>query len=129
MLQTERRQRRSEKVVEALSYQLSSLKEQEKLLAFVLADRDGLLVAAAPSSVDGEALSALCPLLSRGEAGRSELAWVLGEHQGLKVALLSLLVNDEELFLFSVGATNEVTNRAVQQAEGGVQRIFTLFSC
>ena len=129
MLATERRQRRSEKVVEALSYQLSHVKEQEQLLAFVLADRDGLLVASAPSSIDGEALSALCPLLHQGEVGAPELEWVLGEHHSAKVALLPLLVNEEELFLISVGATDEVAKRAAQQAEGGIQRIFTLFSC
>jgi predicted regulator of Ras-like GTPase activity (Roadblock/LC7/MglB family) len=129
MLQTERRRRRSEKVVEALSYQLSHVKEQEQLLAFVLADRDGLLVASAPSSIDGEALSALCPLLHRGEAGAQELRWVLGEHQDAKVAWLSVQVNDEELFLFSVGESDAVAKRAVQQAGGGVQRIFTMFSC
>ena len=129
MLPNERRRQRSEKVVEALSYQLSFVKEQEQLLAFVLADRDGFLVASAPSSIDGEALSALCPLLKRGEAGAPELRWALGEHYGAKMALLSLQVHDEELFLFSVGATDEVAKRAAQQAEGGVQRIFTLFSC
>jgi hypothetical protein len=129
MLATERRQKRSEKAVEALSYQLSSLKVQEQLLAFVLADRDGLLVAAAPSSVDGEALSALCPLLHRGEVGVLELDWVLESHRGAKVALLPLFLEEEELFLFSVGATDEAVNRATQQAAGGVQRIFTMFSC
>jgi hypothetical protein len=129
MLQTERRKRRSEKVVEALSYQLSHVKEEEGLLAFVLADRDGLLVAAAPSMVDAEALSALCPLLYRGEAGTPELNWILGENSNAKVALLPLHVQEEELFLFSVGETDVVAMRSVQQAEGGVQRIFTLFSC
>src|SRR5690349_14729554 len=104
MLQTERRKQRSEKVVEALSYQLSHVQEEEGLLAFVLADRDGLLVAAAPSMVDAEALSALCPLLYRGEAGAPELNLILGDADA-KVALLPLYVQEEELFLFSVGKT------------------------
>lgn len=124
---TERRRRRSEQVVQALSYQLSHLSEQEQLTAFVLVDRDGLLVAAAPSEIDAEALSAICPLLHHGAASSEEVVAILGHHQDKALVLQPLLVQEEQMFLFSVGEESGA-NRAVAQAAGGVHRIFKMFS-
>lgn len=126
MTHVERRRRRSQKVLEALSFQLTALQEQEDLLAFVLADRDGLLVAAAPSSLDVEVLSALCPMVSRGEASPEEISSVVA-HPNAFPALLSLKTSSEELYLFSVGKSPERANRAAQSAEGGIYRILKMF--
>src|SRR5687767_5921748 len=125
MPHTERRRQRSEQVIEALSYQLSHVKEQERLLAFVLVDRDGLLVAAAPSELDAEALSAICPLIHHGDASPEELAAVLGKHRQEQFMLMPLQLQEEELFLFSVGDAVR-SNRALQHAESGVRRIFKM---
>jgi predicted regulator of Ras-like GTPase activity (Roadblock/LC7/MglB family) len=123
----ERRRKRSEQVVEALSYQLSHVKEREQLKAFVLVDRDGLLVAAAPSEIDPEALSAICPLIHYGSASQEELAAVLGRHQKEAIVLQPLSIQGEQMFLFSIGEASQA-NRAVQDAESGVQRIFKMFA-
>jgi predicted regulator of Ras-like GTPase activity (Roadblock/LC7/MglB family) len=122
----ERRRLRSELVQEALSYQLAHIQDRESLRAFVLVDRDGLLVAAAPTPLDVEALSALCPLLLRGEASPRDIEAALGGEGELATALLPLSVRGEELYLLSIARGGESAQRAVRGAASGVERILGL---
>ena len=116
MLRLERRLRRSERVGMALTYQLEHVQAEEALRAFVLADRSGLLVAAGPTALDVEELSALCPLVAVGRVHPSAVA-------GTPAALAPVEVDGETLFLLSVGWSDEAAARGVARAAAGVRRI------
>jgi hypothetical protein len=129
MKPVERRHRRSERVGVALTYQLEHVTEVEKLWAFVLADRNGLALAAATpasSSVDVEELSALCPLLGSGQIRPEVVDSTLGGSGGA-VELLPVDVDGEPLYLLSVASGPASAHRAVERAAAGVRRILGSF--
>src|SRR5262245_21041740 len=118
MEEADRRRRRSDSVGKALSYQLEHVQAEESLRAFILADRLGLVMAAAPTALDAEELSALCPLVAAGQIPEAAIA-------GTPAALVHVEIDGETLYLLSVGWSRSSTSRSVARAAQGVRRILT----
>lgn len=126
----ERRVRRSERIAEALHYQLLHVAERFGLEAFVLSDSDGLMLATAdrsPRELElSRTLAAVSPLLTQGEDTALEpsvRAWLSRKliAEGLDWALDELRV-----FEFYTGDTLMrliyVVNDPEDMAEVGVYR-------
>jgi hypothetical protein len=86
----DRRRRRSDDVVTALHYQLSSIRSEAKLEAVVLADEAGCLVAGAGSWPVCEELAAFAPLLAHPATASNAVV-------GTRVAALSAEVEVQKV--------------------------------
>src|SRR5262249_11179029 len=113
---TERRRRRSDRVGLALTYQLEHVQVEEALRAFILADRHGLIVAAAATALDAEELSALCPLVAAGHIDEDAVA-------GTPAELVPVDVDGETLYLLAVAWSHASAARSIERAASGVRRI------
>jgi hypothetical protein len=119
----DRRVRRSDRVDEALSYQLDACTERAGLDAMLLADGDGLLVAVSKSSAsDSEEIAAILPLLARGHDFTGNLVG----HSGatcMEVAVSSFKAAASDLFLCALGGNDEMAFSQMELAKEGVGRI------
>lgn len=114
----ERRGRRSQQSHVALRYQLEHTREKAGLGALVLADRDGLAVAQSGDSAMCAELAAVAPLLQRSVLGMPMPPLL----QGADVAVRSIWLNGQELYLASTGggmARDALLSHSMQ----GVRRI------
>jgi hypothetical protein len=119
----ERRQLRSERAQEALSLQLAHLQRNHGLLAFLLADADGFLLASAPAPFDLETVAAHCPLLARGAISLSELSQHFSTDHEIAVALLPVVYQGETLFLLAASPHGPQAAQAIRDAQSGILRI------
>lgn len=115
----ERRQARSSDPQQALSLQLSHVRDEAQLDALVLASADGLPIAHAGDDELCWELAAVAPLLSSGQAPAIE--------QGL-VFVRAVNVDGEALYLASCGddlqsLTPAGVDRWLLEATAGVRRI------
>lgn len=115
----DRRQRRSDCAPDAIRFQLDAVARQLGAKALFIADPDGLLLGAAGSALDSEALAAYAPLLVRS-----------GPEPGLQMRLLtsmhdlrgrSITVRSFELLgePFSLGVVTDEPLRERQRLEMG----------
>jgi hypothetical protein len=118
----DRRRRRSDDVITALHYQLSSARSLAELQALVLVDDRGFLVAGAGAWPVCEELAAYAPLLSRPEEIRRRRV-------GSRVARLSedaesvrLEIDGSEVLLCGRGGTS-CRRAALERAAEGCLRI------
>jgi hypothetical protein len=114
----ERRRKRSSFAGLALQYWLNAVANQKRLMALVLADSAGLLVASSFKGPEAEELAALAPLLARpGEPGAP-----LEEAPELPVEIHPMRVDRTSLYLCAVG--NRARGRdCLRLAASGVRRI------
>jgi predicted regulator of Ras-like GTPase activity (Roadblock/LC7/MglB family) len=117
----ERRTRRSERLETALGYQLQSSAERAELDAMILADQDGLVVAASPWGAGrSEEVAALLPLMLRG----TETAMVfLGEEAEEELLVNCFEAAGTQLFLCAVGNSCIQTAGELRRVQEGVRRI------
>jgi hypothetical protein len=95
----ERRLRRSPEAFVALRYQLEHAREQGGLEALVLADDDGLVVAASGDSSLCAELGAIAPLMVRSIMGLPMPPLL----RGAEVAVRPIRIHGRELYLVSMG--------------------------
>ena len=120
LLLEERRQRRSAEQGVALRYQLERTRERGGLKALVLADAEGLSVAAAGDARLCAELSAVAPLL-----GRSPFGFPMPSvFHGSDVAVRPFAMHGQELFLAALGG-NIARDALLASSVDGVQRILT----
>ncbi|MGB0680533.1 MAG: hypothetical protein ACPGUV_12800 [Polyangiales bacterium] len=114
----ERRQRRSDNPNGALVFQLENVRDRGGMRALVLADADGLLVAAAGEHALAEEIGALAPLIARAtDAG------ITRHHEELEpVAVRPVQLLGQQLYLAGVGG-GLARDALMRHAGEGVQRI------
>lgn len=117
----ERRRKRSSFTALALQYWLNAVAQRNKLMALVLADSAGLLVAASFRGPEAEELAALAPLVA--SPGRQLAA--LEEAPSLPMEIRPMSIDRASLYLCAVGDLTR-TGDGLRIAEGGVQRILTI---
>ena len=118
---SDRRQRRTEDVMEALHFQLDACREAAGLTAMVVADEHGMCVAASGAESTCSELAARLPLLGR-KAGDFE-GVLLGAKGGVPVAMKRIRIDGAELFACAFGGVKERHAMQLVRAEHGVRRI------
>ncbi|MFH0899209.1 MAG: hypothetical protein V2A73_01135 [Pseudomonadota bacterium] len=122
LLPDERRRRRSQWTGDALHYQLDSVAMRESLLAIVLADHDGLLVAGSRRGPDMEELAAVAPLVAR----RERLApGEIASARHLPAAVGMLVFDEKPMYVFALG-NQEHARAGIAAASHGVRRILSM---
>ena len=128
-MRTDRRQRRSEVTLEALTYQLEHIFERESLHNFTLGDSRGLVIAQAGDCHESEVLAAYAPVLARSVDGRYRRR-VLSRVNSIAptITVDSIHVRDfevdgERLFLTLVGRPGVYRDVGLYRAITGVRRI------
>ena len=126
---TERRRRRSEITLEALTHQLEHIFEQESLHNFTLADERGLVVAQAGSRHESEVLAAYSPMLASTVDDRSRRQ-VLSRINSVaptitanSIHVREFTVDGSRLFLTLVGRPGVYRDVGLYRAITGVRRI------
>jgi hypothetical protein len=114
----ERRRKRSSYIGLSLQYWLASVAQRKKLMALVLADSGGLLVASSFKGPEAEELAALAPLLARpGEPGAA-----LERAPNVPLAVRPMRIDQTSLYLCAVGNQSS-REEGIRLAVGGVRRI------
>lgn len=112
----DRRGRRAEHSDVALMFQLEHVRDRGRLDALVLADEDGLLVAAAGPSEVCEELGAIAPLFGK------TLNVLPPTLQGSEVAVRMVHVHQQPLYLASAGG-GVARDALLAHSSRGVERI------
>ena len=107
MLKSERRRERSAFVGPALELWLSAIAQRNELAKVVLADAQGLLVAASHRGADANALAARAPLAVQRED---------------ETTVDHFEIEDERVYLCVVGEGERCTS-AISEARAGIKRI------
>lgn len=116
----ERRRGERDSMSRSLGDWLGAVADRTRSLAFVLADRHGMVVASSVDGPEAEELAALAPLLVRGLVGELDLmGWEL---LGLRVDQVE--IDGEHLLLCAVG-DEQASDATVSHAAAGVRRILT----
>ncbi len=106
----------------ALDYQLQACAERAALTTMILADRDGLLVAASPKGEEkNEELAAILPMLIYGS---NFAGMLLSKHPGGDQVVVSAFnAAGTDLYLCAIGDFGQQTYEEVTRAKEGVRRI------
>lgn len=114
----ERRRKRSDYTALALRYWLAAVAQRTRVVALVVGDSAGLLVASSLRGPEADELAAVAPLLMRADhRGETPLS---RHHLPLEVERLS--VDDSSLYVCAVGDKANC-GRSLHQARAGVERI------
>ena len=128
-LPIERRTRRSELTLEALTYQLEHIYERESLHNFTLADERGLVVAQAGNPHESEVIAAYTPVLAESVDERSRRQVLSGLNTIAptltpdSIHIREFTVDDSRLFLTLVGRPGVYRDVGLYRAITGVRRI------
>lgn len=114
----ERRRKRSNYKALALRYYLASVARQHRVVAMVIADAAGLLVAGSMVGPEAEELAAVAPLLMR----EDDQGQTVADRHRLPMSIDTLDVDGSSLYLCAVGADQACTT-GIGQARNGVTRI------
>jgi hypothetical protein len=117
----ERRRKRSSFAGLALQYWLSAVARKKKMMALVLADSAGLLVASSFNGPEAEELAALAPLLARaGEEGAP-----LESKPDVPLTIRPMQFYRDSMYLCAVGNRRR-GNDTLNEAAEGVDRILDI---
>jgi hypothetical protein len=117
-MHVERRRKRSSYTHLALQYWLASVAQRNRLVAMVLADTAGLVVAGSMLGPEAEELAAVTPLLMREDESGCSVA----ERHQLPMKIEKVSVEGDSLYLCAVG-DQEPCSRGIDQARSGISRI------
>jgi hypothetical protein len=119
----ERRVRRSSQTSEALRFQLEHVAREQDLVALVLADSMGVLLAANRAGPEAEELAAVAPIAAR----RASLCAKspISEERYMPCAVGQVTVDDSAFYILAVGQRYRA-KMAIATASFGVRRILTL---
>ena len=117
----DRRERRSDNLTQALRYLLDACRESGRLGAMLLADHDGLLLAAAG---DGTACEEVAARIARIPiAVGSYRGTVIGETGAWPVHMRRVRIQDLSIYCCAIGGGADDRTRQVARAAVGVERI------
>lgn len=116
----ERRRKRSSYTCLSLQYWLNAVAQRKRLMALVLADSAGLLVASSFRGPEAEELAAMAPLLANPGHPTAPLDSV----PEMPLAIKPMCIDRTSLFLCAVGEQHR-SKEGLNLAAGGVQRILT----
>lgn len=124
----ERRQRRSNRVRQAITYQLQHLQESFDLDHLVLADEQGLRIAGSGSALRGSAIAAFSPVLHRAHANRrpslvDEMTYFVPDVDPDRMTVRAFDLQDETHFLCVVGDERLQREAMIYRAVTGIRRI------
>lgn len=114
----ERRRKRSSFTGLALQYYLASVARRNQVVAMVVADTAGLLVAGSMRGPEAEELAAVTPLLMRESADGRTLA----ERHDLPMSIERVPVEGESIYVCAVGEAGRC-DLSLDEARYGVSRI------
>lgn len=117
----ERRQRRSSKAAEALRLQLDASLRDAECKAMVLADGEGLLVAAAGEGMPHEEIAVYAAMVGAKVENFEGTLYSKDRHWSVRIRRFSAF--GDHLFLCAVGGGGESRADNVQRSVGGVARI------
>ena len=117
----DRREQRSDNITQALRYLLDACRSSERLEAMALADRDGLLLAAAGDPAACEEVAARVGGIPV-DVG-SFRGTVIGEAGAWPVHMRRLRIEDMALYVCAIGGVADDRTRAVSRAGAGIERI------
>lgn len=121
MRTTERRSRRSNLITQALNYQLLACCEDGRMQAMVVADEDGLPLAASGDATECDEIAAS---MAQVAARTDQFAGTLyrgGRHWEVQMAKVS--IDGSELVVCAVGGSAEQRWRQVHRGAQGARRI------
>ncbi|MEZ4364882.1 MAG: hypothetical protein R2939_01180 [Kofleriaceae bacterium] len=121
MLAKERRQHRSDNPTAALGYQLEACRESGGLDAMVIADADGLALAAAGDAYVCEEVAGRIVLV--GPKIRDFSGTLLDHGQAWDVRMTKVCVDGGELLVCAVGGSAEGRERQMHRGADGARRI------
>jgi hypothetical protein len=118
----ERRQRRSDTQGQALFYQLDASRTRASLEAMILADRNGLCVAASGEDSDmcdefAAHMAIVCDRVTYFQGS------VLSPSTRREVHMQRFQVGDDELFLCAIGGDSALRDYEISRSASGVNRI------
>jgi hypothetical protein len=119
----DRRQRRSLDTTQALALQLRACCEDARLDAMVLADEDGLCLAAAGPETTCQEVAATLPVLGR-KAG-DFTGVLLAAGRALETMVHRFRCDESSLYLCAIGGDESLRARQIARSIGGVTRILT----
>lgn len=120
----ERRRRRSPIATQALQYQLGACCEEGKIDAMVVADADGLPLAASGNSFACDEVAARMVLV--GPRIKSFDGTLLGSGHAWDVQMVKVEVDGSELLVCAVGGTPDARKRQIARGAAGAQRILAV---
>ncbi len=125
----DRRKRRSDEVIQAITYQLEHLAEEYELRNLVLSDSRGLMLACADNASAGRALAAYAPVFSR-HLGRGDREAIMGKLSeflpgvdGHTLSVRRFELHGEEHFLCVIGEERLCRQADLYRAVTGIRRI------
>lgn len=118
---TERRIRRAQTAKVALSYQLDDCCKDGEIHAMVVADRDGLPLAAAGDAYTCDEVAARIVLAGTKVSGFD--GTVLGDGQRWDVEMKKIQLDGEELVICAIGGTSSERSRQIARGAAGAVRI------
>lgn len=125
----ERRRRRSDQTLTALTYQLEHIYRNEGLRNFTLANTSGLVIASAGDPLESEVLAAYAPLLARSVERRfrhqviARIQNLLPDLKAEALHVRQFQVDGEVLFLTLAGKPGVYRDVGLYRAITGVRRI------
>jgi len=121
MRTTERRHHRSDLITQALTYQLHACREDGRMHAMVVADEDGLpLAASGDAHACDELAASMAQIAARTEEFTGTL--LLGGRRW-EVAMTRLSVDGAHLMVCAVGGSDDQRQRQVVRGAQGARRI------
>lgn len=114
----ERRRKRSTYKALALQYWMASVARRNRVVAMILADTSGLLVAGSMKGPEAEELAAVAPLLMR----ENEQGETVADRHRLPMSIDRLDVAGNSLYLCAVGE-GERCRQGIGQVRNGIERI------
>jgi hypothetical protein len=121
IMRKERRRRRAKSITLALTYQLDDCCKDGNIQAMVLADGDGLQLAAAGDSYACDEVAARMVLV--GPRIRSFDGTLLGDGHRWDVQMTKVAVDGSELLVCAVGGTPNQRKRQIARGAAGALRI------
>lgn len=125
----DRRRRRSDKPLQALTYQLEHIYDQQDLHNFTLGDARGLVVAQAGDIHESRLLAAYAPVMTRSVSRRwrqqvlSRMTALTATITADSIHVRSFEIDDQQLYLTLVGRPGVYRDVGLYRAITGVRRI------
>jgi hypothetical protein len=123
MRKLERRRRRASTITEALVYQLDACRTDGKIQAMVVADGDGLPLAASGDRYACDEVAARVVLV--GPRIKAFDGVLLGDGERWDVQMTKVSVDGSELLVCAVGGTPQQRARQIKRGAAGAMRILT----
>ena len=121
MRTTERRQRRSELITQALTYQLNACCEDGRFHGMVVADQDGLPLAASGDTGTCDEVAATMALVAARTPAFSGTLYRGGRHWEVEMTKVS--IEGSDLVVCAIGGTPEQRWRQIARGAQGARRI------